>query len=49
MTPRTPLPDIVLPFTARDHSPVLRVFLDTIRKNCPDAGAALNDLLRTHI
>ncbi|MGN9821345.1 hypothetical protein ACTMUQ_39215 [Streptomyces sp. SD11] len=47
MTPRTPLPDIV--FTARDHSPVLRVFLDTIRKNCPDAGAALNDLLRTHI
>ncbi|GHA67481.1 hypothetical protein GCM10010372_78800 [Streptomyces tauricus] len=39
----------VLSFTARDHSPVLRAFLDTIRKNCPDAGAALNDRLRALI
>ncbi|MEU9192572.1 LysR family transcriptional regulator [Streptomyces hundungensis] len=46
VTPRTPLPDLVLSFAGRDHSPVLRAFLDTIRENCPDVGAALNDRLR---
>ncbi|MCQ4206420.1 LysR family transcriptional regulator [Streptomyces longispororuber] len=46
VTPRTPLPDLVLSFTARDHTPVLRAFLDTIRKNCPEVGAALNDRIR---
>lgn len=48
VTPRTPLPDLILSFAARDHSPVLRAFLDTIRKNCPDVGAALDDRLRPH-
>ncbi|MFC4332581.1 LysR family transcriptional regulator [Streptomyces andamanensis] len=46
VTPRTPLPDLVLSFAARDLSPVLRAFLDTVRKNCPDVGAALDDRLR---
>jgi len=48
VTPRTPLPDLVLSFAARDRSPVLAAFLDTIRKNCPDVGAALDDRLRSH-
>ncbi|MFD7291874.1 LysR family transcriptional regulator [Streptomyces sp. NPDC059897] len=47
VTPRTPLPDLVLSFAAHDDSPVLRAFLDTIRENCPDVGAALNERLRT--
>ncbi|MFE2378150.1 LysR family transcriptional regulator [Streptomyces sp. NPDC059398] len=46
VTPRTPLPDLVLSFTVRDHSPVLHAFLDTIRKNCPAVGTALDDRLR---
>ncbi|MFD7130829.1 LysR family transcriptional regulator [Streptomyces sp. NPDC059894] len=45
VTPRTPLPDLVLSFTARDRSPVLDAFLDTIRTNCPDVGAALDHRL----
>ncbi|MFE4868535.1 LysR family substrate-binding domain-containing protein [Streptomyces sp. NPDC056682] len=48
VTPRTPLPDLVLSFAGRDRSPVLRAFLDTIRKTCPDVGAALNDRLQHH-
>ncbi|QKW24781.1 LysR family transcriptional regulator [Streptomyces seoulensis] len=48
VTPHTPLPDLVLSFAARDHSPVLRAFLGTIRKNCPHVGAALDDRLRPH-
>ncbi|TXS13117.1 LysR family transcriptional regulator [Streptomyces sp. NBC_01201] len=48
VTPRTPLPDLVLSFGARDNSPVLRAFLDTIRENCPDVGAALDHRLRPH-
>ncbi|MGQ4514164.1 LysR substrate-binding domain-containing protein [Streptomyces sp. DW26H14] len=42
VTPRTPLPDLVLSFAARDDSPALGVFLDTVRKNCPAVGAALD-------
>ncbi|RKE23523.1 LysR family transcriptional regulator [Streptomyces sp. TLI_171] len=48
VTPRTPLPDLVLSFAGRDHSPVLHAFLDTVRKHCPDVGAALNERLRHH-
>ncbi|MDQ0779609.1 DNA-binding transcriptional LysR family regulator [Streptomyces aurantiacus] len=48
VTPRTPLPDLVLSFTARDRSPALNAFLDTIRKNCPDVGAALDHRLGAH-
>ncbi|MFD7922059.1 LysR family transcriptional regulator [Streptomyces sp. NPDC059740] len=49
VTPRTPLPDLVLSFTAReDRSPVLDAFLETVRKNCPDVGAALDHRLRPH-
>jgi hypothetical protein len=33
VTPRTPLPDLVLSFSARDRSPALNAFLDVIRKN----------------
>lgn len=42
VTPRTALPDLVLSFGARDRSPVLSAFLDTVRTNCPDVGAALD-------
>ncbi|MFD7665855.1 LysR family transcriptional regulator [Streptomyces sp. NPDC059788] len=42
VTPRTPLPDLVLSFAAREQSPVLSAFLDVIRKSCPDVGAALD-------
>ncbi|WP_369215982.1 LysR family transcriptional regulator [Streptomyces flavofungini] len=42
VTPRTPLPDLVLSFTALDRSPVLDAFLDVIRDNCPEVGAALD-------
>ncbi|MER0478315.1 LysR family transcriptional regulator [Streptomyces sp. Edi2] len=42
VTPRTALPDLVLSFADRDRSPVLGAFLDTVRRNCPDAGAALD-------
>jgi len=45
VTPRTPLPDLVLSFSARDRSPALNAFLDVIRKNCPDVGAALDHWL----
>jgi len=45
VTPRTPLPDLVLSFSARDRSPVRNAFLDVIRKNCPDVGAALDHRL----
>jgi DNA-binding transcriptional LysR family regulator len=48
VTPGTPLPDLVLSFAARDHSPVLHAFLDTVRGNCPEVGAALDDRLRLH-
>ncbi|MFE4694300.1 LysR family transcriptional regulator [Streptomyces sp. NPDC056749] len=48
VTPRAPLPDLVLSFGARDNSPVLRAFLDTIRENCPDVGAALDHRLQPH-
>ncbi|BBC91518.1 hypothetical protein BJ996_006957 [Streptomyces phaeogriseichromatogenes] len=39
VTPRRPPPGLILSFASRDHSPVLRAFPDTIRKNCPDVGA----------
>ncbi|MGV9349570.1 LysR family transcriptional regulator [Streptomyces spiralis] len=42
VTPRTALPDLVLSFADRDRSPVLSAFLDTVRNNCPDVGAALD-------
>ncbi|MEW2298149.1 LysR family transcriptional regulator [Streptomyces sp. NPDC006743] len=42
VTPRTALPDLVLSFAGRDRSPVLGAFLDCVRRNCPDAGAALD-------
>lgn len=42
VTPRTALPDLVLSFAGRDRSPVLDAFLDTVRRNCPDVGAALD-------
>ncbi|WFB82033.1 MULTISPECIES: LysR family transcriptional regulator [Streptomyces] len=42
VAPRTALPDLVLSFGARDRSPVLAAFLDTVRRNCPDVGAALD-------
>ncbi|GAA2344110.1 LysR family transcriptional regulator [Streptomyces caniferus] len=45
VTPRTPLPDLVLSFQARDRSPALNAFLDVIRTNCPDVGAALDHRL----
>ncbi|MGW0903378.1 LysR family transcriptional regulator [Streptomyces sp. NPDC002853] len=45
VTPRTPLPDLVLSFHARDRSPALNAFLDVIRTNCPDVGAALDHRL----
>ncbi|WP_405665573.1 LysR family transcriptional regulator [Streptomyces sp. NBC_01166] len=45
VTPRTPLPDLVLSFNARDSSPALNAFLDVIRTHCPDAGAALDHRL----
>jgi DNA-binding transcriptional LysR family regulator len=45
VTPRTPLPDLVLSFSARDRSPALNAFLDVIRKNCPEVGAALDHRL----
>ncbi|MEU6478104.1 LysR family transcriptional regulator [Streptomyces sp. NPDC047017] len=45
VTPRTPLPDLVLSFTARDRSPVLDAFLDVIRDDCPTVGAALDQRL----
>lgn len=47
VTPRTALPDLVLSFTERDRSPVLNAFLDTVRRNCPDVGAALDRRLGT--
>jgi hypothetical protein len=40
-----PLPDLVLSFDARDRSPALNAFLDVIRANCPDVGAALDHRL----
>lgn len=46
VVPRTPLPDLILSFAADDNSPALRAFLDTIRKNCPDVGAALDRRIR---
>ncbi|MBV7251974.1 LysR family transcriptional regulator [Streptomyces albidoflavus] len=42
VTPRTPLPDLVLSFSPEDRSPVLDAFLDVVRANCPVAGAALD-------
>ncbi|NIY62510.1 LysR family transcriptional regulator [Streptomyces malaysiensis] len=42
VTPRTALPDLVLSFADRHRSPVLDAFLDTVRSNCPDVGAALD-------
>ncbi|MEU8465676.1 LysR family transcriptional regulator [Streptomyces sp. NPDC029003] len=45
VTPRTPLPDLVLSFQARDRSPALNAFLDVIRTNCPVVGAALDHRL----
>ncbi|WP_217238993.1 LysR family transcriptional regulator [Streptomyces sp. AC555_RSS877] len=45
VTPHTPLPDLVLSFQARDRSPALNAFLDIIRQNCPEVGAALNHRL----
>ncbi|MFC5823742.1 LysR family transcriptional regulator [Nonomuraea insulae] len=45
VTPRTPLPDLILSFTGRDQSPVLIAFLDTIRNNCPAVGATLDHRL----
>ncbi|WP_211121294.1 LysR family transcriptional regulator [Streptomyces yatensis] len=42
VTPRTALPDLVLSFADRNRSPVLGAFLDTVRRNCPDVGAALD-------
>ncbi|MFE4056570.1 LysR family transcriptional regulator [Streptomyces sp. NPDC059096] len=48
VTPRTPLPDLILSFDARDRSPVLDAFLATVRRNCPDVGAALDQRLGHH-
>ncbi|MFE6664878.1 LysR family transcriptional regulator [Streptomyces sp. NPDC057697] len=45
VVPRTPLPDLVLSFAAQDRSPALNAFLDVIRGNCPDVGAALDHRL----
>ncbi|MEU5775905.1 LysR family transcriptional regulator [Streptomyces venezuelae] len=45
VTPHTPLPDLVLSFQVRDRSPALNAFLDVIRTNCPDVGAALDHRL----
>ncbi|WP_052865215.1 LysR family transcriptional regulator [Streptomyces niger] len=42
VTPRTALPDLILSFTDEDRSPALGAFLDTVRRNCPDVGAALD-------
>ena len=49
VTPRTPLPDLVLSFGAQDRSPVLSAFLDTIRKNCAAVGAELDRRLGPHL
>ncbi|MFF3274812.1 LysR family transcriptional regulator [Streptomyces chrestomyceticus] len=45
VTPRTPLPDLVLSFAPSERSPVLHAFLDVIRESCPDVGAALDHRL----
>ncbi|OON81733.1 LysR family transcriptional regulator [Streptomyces tsukubensis] len=45
VTPHTPLPDLVLSFAVKERSPVLNAFLDVIRGNCPDVGAALDHFL----
>lgn len=45
VNPRTPLPDLVLSFRARDGSPALNAFLDVIRTNCPAVDAALDHQL----
>ncbi|MEU1121324.1 MULTISPECIES: LysR family transcriptional regulator [unclassified Streptomyces] len=45
VTPRTPLPDLVLSFSSLDRSPALNAFLDVIRGNCPAVGAALDHRL----
>ncbi|MET7358924.1 LysR family transcriptional regulator [Streptomyces sp. NPDC005562] len=45
VTPRTPLPDLVLSFSSLDRSPALNAFLDVIRGNCPEVGAALDHRL----
>ncbi|MFB7595260.1 LysR family transcriptional regulator [Streptomyces sp. NPDC056160] len=45
VSPRTPLPDLILSFADRERSPVLNAFLDVIRQNCPDVGAALDHRL----
>ncbi|MFF1324712.1 MULTISPECIES: LysR family transcriptional regulator [Streptomyces] len=42
VTPKTALPDLVLSFADQDRSPALAGFLDTVRRNCPDVGAALD-------
>jgi DNA-binding transcriptional LysR family regulator len=42
VTPRTPLPELVLSFRAADRSPVLAAFLDTVRRQCPDVRGALD-------
>ncbi len=42
VTPRTALPELILSFNGQDRSPVLGAFLDTVRRNCPDVGAALD-------
>ncbi|MFK0296364.1 LysR family transcriptional regulator [Streptomyces sp. NPDC090442] len=47
VTPRTALPDLVLSFADWDRSPALGAFLDAVRRNCPDVGAAL-DLRLAH-
>ncbi|AQZ62224.1 LysR family transcriptional regulator STM3121 [[Actinomadura] parvosata subsp. kistnae] len=46
VTPRVPLPDLVLSFAAADRSPVLAAFLDVIRRHCPIVDAALDHRLR---
>ncbi|MBZ4317782.1 LysR substrate-binding domain-containing protein, partial [Streptomyces huiliensis] len=46
VTPRTALPDLVLSFTDQDRSPALGAFLDTVRRTCPEVGAALDRRLR---
>ncbi|MFG3256895.1 LysR family transcriptional regulator [Streptomyces sp. NPDC048172] len=42
VTPRTPLPDLVLSFAGDTRSPVLDAFLATVRAQCPVVRAALN-------
>ncbi|MGW8374887.1 LysR family transcriptional regulator [Streptomyces sp. ODS28] len=46
VTPRTPLPDLILSFADQDPSPPLGAFLDVVRENCPDVGARLDRLDR---